>query len=777
MRLLLVEDDEVLAQALSTALAQQNYLVDIAHDGEMGWDYAQVFTYDLILLDVTLPKLDGISLCQRLRDGDIATPILLLTARDNSADKIAGLDAGADDYVVKPCTVPELLARVRALLRRRQESSSSDLTWGDLCLKLASCEVTYQGRPLRLTPKEYAILELLLRNPRRVFSKSAILEHLWSFDDPPNEDTIRAHIKGLRRRFKAAQVPDFVDTVYGIGYRLKDLRAVEPAADAEASEATATAVATAVATRAAVAKLRQRFQQPILERLATLAATASALAAGDCPGALLQQAEQQAHKLVGSLGMFGLAPGSELAGRLEQLAIALQNHPTPKQSRAFCQQVQALDDLLQQAWGTVVEEPEPESAATSEPEFRLLALHCEPAFVARLQTVAAAENVHVTTLAAGLELTAAVLESHQPDIVLLDCTQAPTPAPGLALLAQLTTQQPPLPVLVVVAAASDLAVRLEIARLGGKGLLEPPLEPVLVLERAAEQLRRSRLGAITVLAVDDDPLILASLADSLQPWGIRVWGLTEPQQFWQVLAETQPQALILDIAMPGISGLELCQVVRQSTIWQKLPILILSAKRDRPTIQQLYQAGADDYIAKPVTTAELVTRLLNRLERTRLLRELAETEPRSGLANRLRSEQELERYLRLAQRYQQPLCFAVLELAGFKAINQSYGHASGDRVLQRFGQLLRQHFQSEDIVACWGGSEFVIGMYGATVAVGRERLAALTQALTQEAFLVEAPEPLYVTFAAGLAEYPHAGETVTQLYRAAAAALGSRAAP
>jgi DNA-binding response OmpR family regulator len=167
MRFLLVEDDVPLAEALAEALIDQRYVVDVVHDGEAAWQQVKVLAYDLILLDVMLPNLDGVSLCQRLRFHGYGLPILMLTARDTTTDKVAGLDAGADDYVVKPIELQELLARVRALLRRGSAPSSPILQWGSLHLDPSTYEVTYENQLLHLTPKEYNLLELLLRNGRR----------------------------------------------------------------------------------------------------------------------------------------------------------------------------------------------------------------------------------------------------------------------------------------------------------------------------------------------------------------------------------------------------------------------------------------------------------------------------------------------------------------------------------------------------------------------------------------------------------------------------------
>ena len=234
MKILVVEDDELNAYSLTSVLTNQNYAVEVATDGDTAWNFIQTYDYDLILLDVVLPKLDGISLCRQIRSSGLQMPILLLTGCDSSHEKAIGLDAGADDYVVKPFNAEELIARVRALLRRKGVSSQPVLEYGKLRLDPSSCEAIYAGNLLPLTPKEYALLELFLRNIRRVFSCGMILEHLWCYEDTPQEEAVRTHIKGLRHKLKAVGAPsDLVETVYGIGYRLKPLAEEEKGWGAE----------------------------------------------------------------------------------------------------------------------------------------------------------------------------------------------------------------------------------------------------------------------------------------------------------------------------------------------------------------------------------------------------------------------------------------------------------------------------------------------------------------------------------------------------------------
>ena len=222
MKILIVEDDERLSDALEEDLSEQHYAIDVAEDGEAAWELVTAFTYDLILLDLMLPKMDGISLCQQMRSKGDRTPIMILTARDGTTDKVVGLDAGADDYMIKPFELQELSARIRALLRRGGSTSPPVLEWGELRLDPSSCEVLYEEHPLSLTPKEYSLLELFLRSGRRVLSRTQILDHLWPFENPPEEDTVKAHIKRLRQKLKSVGAPsDLIETVYGLGYRLK----------------------------------------------------------------------------------------------------------------------------------------------------------------------------------------------------------------------------------------------------------------------------------------------------------------------------------------------------------------------------------------------------------------------------------------------------------------------------------------------------------------------------------------------------------------------------
>jgi DNA-binding response OmpR family regulator len=220
MRLLVVEDEPGIARFIRQGLNEAGYAVDVGTDGEEGLDYALAAQYDAIVLDILLPKMDGLHLLRELRDRGIKTPVLLLTARDEVEDRVQGLDAGADDYLVKPFAFPELLARIRALLRRPPLQASAILRVGDLEMDTARHEVHRAGRAIDLSPREFALLEYLMRHPNQVLSRTQIVEHVWNFDFFYESNVVDVYVGYLRRKLDRASEPPMIHTVRGVGYRL-----------------------------------------------------------------------------------------------------------------------------------------------------------------------------------------------------------------------------------------------------------------------------------------------------------------------------------------------------------------------------------------------------------------------------------------------------------------------------------------------------------------------------------------------------------------------------
>ncbi|OGG30023.1 DNA-binding response regulator [Candidatus Gottesmanbacteria bacterium RIFCSPLOWO2_01_FULL_49_10] len=223
MRLLVVEDEQRIANAIKKGLVQEAFAVDVAYDGEEGYDLASSESYDAIILDRLLPGMDGVTVCQKLREHNNHTLILILTAKGQLNDRVEGLNAGADDYLVKPFAFEELLARVRALTRRPKKSLDVILKAGDLSLDSLRFEVKRGQKDIKLSAKEFALLEYLMRHPRQIFTKDQIIEHVWSYDSDVLPNTVEVYIGYLRNKIDEPfpHLAKLIHTVRGFGYKIE----------------------------------------------------------------------------------------------------------------------------------------------------------------------------------------------------------------------------------------------------------------------------------------------------------------------------------------------------------------------------------------------------------------------------------------------------------------------------------------------------------------------------------------------------------------------------
>jgi DNA-binding response OmpR family regulator/HPt (histidine-containing phosphotransfer) domain-containing protein len=616
MKILLVEDDKTIIAALTRSLAVYHYIVDAVTDGEVGWTYATTFEYDLIVLDVCLPKLDGLSFCRRFREEGYTAPILFLTAQGNSLDKVRGLDAGADDYVVKPFDIDELSARIRALLRRGSDRPFPHLVWGELVLDPSTCEVTYSDRPLTLTTKEYELLELFLRDGHCVYSAEEILDRLWSSEEFPVESTVRSHLRRLRQKLAAVGAPqDFIATLHGRGYYLKSEESLNR-----------NAALISLPSPEPILKYRPEQEQAYLaflnetwattqsESLGQLMALSQALKTGAQSLEFQAQAQHLAHKLAGTLGIFMLTEGIQLARELE----VLLDQPIDANASAIAAHLTTLTKLIQST-ATI----EACQTPTNCSPLLWIATH-DPATTQALTSAAACAGMRTaiaeTTSQVRAWLQPNLRQTQQPDAILL---KLPSPQSlaypkqaasfDLNILQDLANSYLDCPILVM-GSFFELSNRLEIIKRGGKILIDSSITAEAAIAAVKECLSSSSQGT-KVMVVDDDQTLLHTLPALLHPWGFKVSTLAAPQQFWSVLEAVKPDALVLDVKMPEMNGLELCQILRSDLRWRQLPILFLSVVSDAQTQQQAFEAGADDYLCKPVAGANLAHRILNRLQR------------------------------------------------------------------------------------------------------------------------------------------------------------------
>ena len=221
MRILVIEDEKKVATFIKKGLVEEHYAVDTAFDGEEGLYLSEINDYDLIVLDLMIPKIDGFGVLKKIRERKDNVPILVLTAKDSVEDTVRGLDAGCDDYLTKPFAFAELLARIRALLRRDKKEKESVLRIADLSLSIVTHKVMRQGKEIELTSKEYALLEYFMRNPEKVLTRTMISEHVWDYHFDSNTNVIDVYVNYLRKKIDKDFDPKLIHTIRGIGYMMK----------------------------------------------------------------------------------------------------------------------------------------------------------------------------------------------------------------------------------------------------------------------------------------------------------------------------------------------------------------------------------------------------------------------------------------------------------------------------------------------------------------------------------------------------------------------------
>ena len=511
---------------------------------------------------------------------------------------------------------------------------------------------------------------------------------------------------------------------------------------------------------ASLALLSADYGAKLPERLAMLQALLGKGRHGDAEA--MEEAYSVVHKLHGTAGSYGFRDVSIAAGALEDVL-----RPVKTGGTLDWAQVDAGFRALEDRVSLPVLAPEPESEeAVVAAMGTLLVVDEDAGVLADAKRMGEREGVRVVTAATPLEACAAV-ERQWVDGALLHMGAA-----GLATASALRAMEghQSLP-LAFSSTGGGLQERVRAAHAGASLFLPRPFtqqDLALAVERlvTVRRLERAR-----VLVVDDDPDAVRALTQALMSDAVEVVGLESAYGLLDALAQHRPDLLLLDVRMPGPSGFDLCRILRLSPEWQELPILLISAQVGLEFRLAAFQAGADDYLAKPVLREELRARVHARLERARLSRERTERDALTGLMLRRPFVEAVNARLSEARRSDKPLALCFLDVDHFKKVNDEHGHLAGDRVLMRLGRLLGARFRREDLRARWGGEEFVVALLGETPESAKEILSRTAEELSAMTFEGDAGETFHVTFSAGLAVAPRDGTTLDELLRAADARL------
>ena len=502
--------------------------------------------------------------------------------------------------------------------------------------------------------------------------------------------------------------------------------------------------------------------EDVLSRVSLIERAVATLRTGELDEQLREEAVRAAHMLAGSIGTFGFISASEAASQLERELQAPSTSGVPRISALVAAVRRGLSEQ-------VIAPTNTNQLNHFVGQGRVLIVDDDIALCERIVAEASSMDIECD-IAASPEQARALCKRRAPAIVLLDLTFPPDGMTGAyELLSEFSDASPPIPVLVLTV-SNQFIDRVEAARRGARAFLTKSLLPAEVLDAVGQFLARERLHATRVLIVDDDPMVLDTMRALLEPHDLEITTLSDPLRFWETLEEVVPEMVILDVDMPDVNGPELCRVVRNDPRWSRLAVVFVTANDDPATVEQVFRAGADDHLSKPIFGPELITRVINRLERIRLYRAQAETDSLTGLATRSKSNEGLTQLATLSNRFREPLSVAMLDIDGFKQINDRYGHAIGDTVLRRLGERLRRDFRGNDVVGRRGGEEFLVGMYGMSREDALRRITGTLERFREEEFIT-AKETFHVSFSAGVAEYPLDGNDLSVIYHAADNAL------
>lgn len=657
MKILLVENKENIINELLNIFSQHNYIVDVVRDGDLGWKYSTAFEYDLIIIDIITPKIDGISLCKKLRTEGYFTPILLLTEQGSLTARINGLDAGADDYLVQPYHQAELISRIRALIRRCSTNPLPILSWENLLLNQSTCEVSYDEIPLQLTNTEYELLALMMRDSQHVFSSEELIDRLWSSEDFPSPATVRSHIRRLRQKLSEAGAPtDLISTVHGRGYYLKPLIDNINNRDILHRNSKKNNDEVIIVNKSAVLELEKvnaknkypksssiyqeylnylnelwsKEKQGYINSIEKLSQAILSL------NSFNENSENRTnilhiyHQLIGAFGIFGLSYGMRILNYCKNI---ITSESTPFNDSACLEIYESLTQLKRHLSNNQIIE----NNANFNSYLKLFIVtnkaisHGQRIIQLGIELKVIIHFIIISDEGFGNDITSGFNQSKPefnilyPDVVLilLSDNLVISKKENLSIIENknvidiynLFVDSHPFVEFYI---SSDFKVR-QIYQIKKQKdiftLIDTSIFSHLTpaITQIAELL--DHLKEVHVIIIDSDEDWLYSIPSVIKQKGFTATTLADDSQFWTVLELIHPDALIIEYKSPQIDSTEICRLIRNHPYWNYLPILLLVDSLKFENQSLLYQVGADDILFKPISINELANRISLRLKR------------------------------------------------------------------------------------------------------------------------------------------------------------------
>ena len=625
MKILLVEDDQRLGKLIKDYLMPESEQIDLISNGAEIRDQLAVNDYDILILDVMLPKKNGIDICRELRAENIDIAILFITALNTQNDKIRAFESGADDYLTKPFDFQELLLRVKALLRRDKKEEINSLKWGDLVMIPIEKKVYFLEQELTLTPTEFKILQIFLQNPQQVFQTDNIIDQLWDLDKIPTNNTLRSHIKSLRRKFEQVGLgKDFIETVYGMGYKLK-----EPKKELSSSSS--------ISQQNASVDVNQKNseQEPELKTLIDeIWQEHRGSIYRDCQKLMAyvqkkyipvktDEAIRIAHNLAGFLGTVGFEECSKIAKQIEIIIkentyqLTYEKLTDQKIVDQIHQLINSLQRNLFPEGKPIVEENKSHLEIDLKEKVNLLVIDEDQSLANKLILFIDHPQIFLH-FAHSIDSAINYLDEQEFNIIIVETSWQDQSFQENKIL-ELLMEKKGNSQVIVYTNDDSLKNRLYCT--------DYPIFAFLVKNNSLEFLWDIINNALlqnpsiddlyNVVLIDDDERFIKVFSQKLdvQKLPIKLMSISDSETFLVRIKNIKPDLIILDLQMPKLNGLDICKIIKTDHVLHNIPVIFLTGNLSSEAINQFVEVGADDFISKSKIDLELYPRIMTHLKR------------------------------------------------------------------------------------------------------------------------------------------------------------------